>query len=170
MSDPQDTRPAVQRHAGKISAATIAAAILIATPFIASREGDGGKVGYRDIVGVVTSCYGHTGKGAVYGKRYTGAECKGQLADDVKVKADKIAQCIKVDVPTKSFAAFLSFSFNVGSAGFCRSTVARDLNAGHLRAACTDMGAWVYAGGKRVQGLANRRASEVALCLSGVPR
>lgn len=168
MSDPgPDTRPAVQRHAGKLSAATIAAAVLIGTPFIMGHEGDGGRVGYRDIVGVATSCYGHTGQGAVVGKRYTGDECRGQLAGDVGTHAAAIAKCISVDVPPKSFAAFLSFSYNVGSAGFCRSTVALDLNAGRLKAACNDLSAWVYAGGRRVQGLVNRRADERALCLSG---
>jgi lysozyme len=43
--------------------------------------------------------------------------------------------------------------------------VAREFNAGRWRKGCDGFGAWVNAGGKRVQGLVNRRADERALCL-----
>jgi lysozyme len=75
---------------------------------------------------------------------------------------------IHVDVPVESFAAFTSFAFNVGVRGFCGSKVARMLNAGDLAGACAGMDAWVYAGGRRVQGLVNRRRQERALCERGL--
>lgn len=149
-----------------VTAATMAGAIALATPLIMMFEGNR-PVGYRDIVGVPTSCYGHTGPDAIVGKRYTPDECNTQLAKDVASHAAGIRACIKVDVPKDSLAAFISFSFNVGVGGFCRSSLARKLNAGDLVGACNGLSAWVYAGGKRIRGLENRRAKERALCLKG---
>lgn len=157
----------LQNHPRKVTAALIAAAIAIATPLIQSQEGLR-TVGYKDIVGVPTYCYGGTGPAAVVGKRYTQAECNTQFAQDAQKHADAIAPCITVTTPPSSLAAFVSFSYNVGSAGFCHSSVARDLNAGNLKGACAAMSAWIYAGGKPVQGLINRRAQERALCERGL--
>lgn len=149
-----------------ITAVSLAGAIAVATPIIAVFEGNR-PVGYRDIVGVPTSCYGHTGPDVVVGKRYTAKECETQLARDVASHANGIRACIRVDVPRDSLAAFISFSFNVGVGAFCGSTVARRLNSGDLVGACNGLSAWVYAGGKKVRGLENRRAKERELCLKG---
>lgn len=126
------------------------------------------NVGYRDVVGIPTYCYGGTGAAAVVGKVYTDAQCNSQLGADVRSHADGISACIKVATPAPSLAAFISFSYNVGVGGFCRSSVARNLNAGDLKDACAGLSAWVFAGGRRVQGLVNRRASERALCERGL--
>lgn len=150
-----------------VTAGAIAGAIVLATPLIMYWEGHR-PVGYRDIVGVPTSCWGHTGPDVVVGKRYTRDECDSQLAKDVAIHAAGIRSCIRVEVPKESLAAFVSFSFNVGVTGFCRSSLARKLNAGDLKGACNGLSAWVYAGGKRVKGLENRRAKERELCLKGV--
>ena len=98
------------------------------------------------------------------------AECRAFLDGDVRRHADGIARCIAVDAPPESLAAFVSFSFNVGIEGFCRSGVRRDLNAGRLAQACAGLSRWVYAGRplRRVQGLVNRRAAERRLCERGL--
>ena len=164
MSGSPPTRTRAMVKAG----GAVGAAALIAIPILMALEGDGNRIGYRDIVGVATSCYGHTGADVVVGRRYTREECRGQLATDVAKHAEGIRACIKVDVPVESFAAFTSFAFNVGVRGFCGSKVARMLNAGDLAGACAGMDAWVYAGGRRVQGLVNRRRQERALCERGL--
>lgn len=148
-------------------AAAIAAAMLIATPFVMKWEGNP-PVSYADIVGVPTACWGHTGRGVIVGRRYSSAECQALLSQDMKAHAEGIARCITVDVPPESLAAFVSFSFNVGVSAFCNASLTRRLNAGDLRGACAGLSAWVYAGGKRVQGLVNRRADERALCERGL--
>lgn len=150
-----------------VTAGAMAAAALVATPLIMVFEGHR-EIGYRDIVGVPTSCYGHTGPDAVVGRRYSRSECDSQLAKDVASHAAGIRSCITVAVPKESLAAFVSFSFNVGVNAFCGSSLARKLNAGDLRGACNGLSAWVYAGGKRVKGLESRRAKERELCLKGV--
>ncbi len=151
-------------------AAGVAAAVALATPLIMAWEGDGDRIGYLDIVRVPTACWGHTGTGVVVGRRYSSAECRAFLDGDVRRHADGIARCIAVDAPPESLAAFVSFSFNVGIEGFCRSGVRRDLNAGRLAQACAGLSRWVYAGRplRRVQGLVNRRAAERRLCERGL--
>jgi len=62
------------------------------------------------------------------------------------------------------WAAFTSLAFNVGVPTFCRSSVARKANAGDMAGACKAIGLYVYAGGKVVRGLQNRRKAEIALC------
>jgi lysozyme len=157
------SRP-VTRH----TAVGAAAAMALAVPLIVWFEGDGGRVGYRDIVGVPTYCYGGTGPAAVVGKVYSAAQCQGQLATDVRRHAQAIAPCIHVAVPAASHAALISFAYNVGPAAFCRSTVARRLNVGDMAGACAGLSAWTYAGGKEVSGLVRRRAQERALCERGL--
>jgi lysozyme len=156
-----------QRPLRAITAAALAAAIAVALPMVKSEEGYR-PVGYRDIIGVPSYCYGGTGPKAIVDKRYTAAECNSQVASDVRSHAEGIAACVRVPTPAPSLAAFISFSYNVGVAGFCRSSIARHLNAGDLKDACAGLSAYAYAGGKRIPGLAARRAKERALCERGL--
>ena len=158
----------VANHPRKIlGAGAIAMAVAAVLPLIKQEEGLR-TVGYRDLVGVPTFCYGGTGRQAVVGRTYTLPACQTQVAQDALKHAQAIAPCIHVAIPPESFAAFISFSYNVGAGGFCRSSIVRHLNAGDLKDACAGLSAYVYAGGKRVQGLVNRRAQERALCERGV--
>lgn len=159
--------PPKARNAKGPAAAVMAAAILIATPVIMTKEGKR-NVGYRDVIGVPTACYGATGQGVKVGQRYTDAECNTRLAKDVRAHAEKIVACIKVPVSAKTEAAFISFAFNVGTGAFCKASLTRKLNAGDYAGACNGLLAWDYAGGKRVAGLTKRRQDERALCLAGL--
>lgn len=150
----------VQKSAAALAAGT---AVL---GFIAQWEGKR-NVDYLDIVGVPTACYGST-RGAVVGKRRTDAECRTMLARDVTDHALELSQCIRVDVPSESYQAFVSWTYNVGATNACRSTLIRKLNAGDLRGACDELPKWNKAGGKVVKGLTNRRLAERELCLKGV--
>lgn len=141
----------------------MAAALTLAGSFIGPWEGKA-TVGYLDIVGVPTYCYGGTGPKAVVGKHYTSAECQAQKAEDVRRHAEAIEPCLHVEVPPPALAAFISLSYNIGAASFCRSSVAADANAGHLAAACDAILLYNRAGGHYVRGLANRRAAERGLC------
>lgn len=147
----------------------MAAAIAVAVPVIAAWEGTE-FIGYRDVIGVATSCTGHTGPDAMVGRRYTPDECKTQLARDLQRTADGIAPCIHVEVPRESLAAFVSLAFNIGPGAFCKASLTRKLNAGDLAGACAGMSAWTYAGGRQIKGLVNRRKAERALCERGLAR
>lgn len=150
-----------------------AAALALATPFIAREEGTVLK-GYRDPIGVVTACTGHT-RTARLGRVYSPAECERLLREDVVDHAEAIAPCLPEGLPVESQAAFLSFAFNVGAPKFCASTMARKAFAGDLAGACAQLDRWVYAGGRDCRlkgsncgGIVRRRAAERALCERGL--
>lgn len=148
----------------------LAGAIAIAVPVTAQFEGLWltAKV---DTIGTgrpVTWCYGETEGPVKVGQRFTKKQCDDMLAAKLPRYANEIAKCIKVDISDKTRAAFISFAYNVGSAGFCRSTAARKLNAGDTRGACDALMAWNRAQGRVVRGLTNRRTMERKMCLEGI--
>ena len=78
--------------------------------------------------------------------------------------ATGVRACVHAPMTSYQWAAYTSLAFNIGTGAFCRSSIARRANAGDTAGACAAISLYVYAGGKRVQGLANRRAGERALC------
>ena len=118
--------------------------------------------GYRDPIGVVTACAGHT-KTAVLGRPYTREECERFLVEDLAEHAEGAMSCVDVALDTGRSAAAVSFAFNVGVAAFCGSTFAKRLNENDPNA-CEELDRWVFAGGQRLPGLVTRRATERAIC------
>lgn len=115
----------------------------------------------------VTACYGET-KGITLGQRFTKEQCDEMLAKRLPQYANAIAPCIKVNISDKTRAALVSFAYNVGPAGACKSTAFKLINAGRTRAGCDALMNWTKAQGKFVQGLANRRNAERRLCIEGI--
>lgn len=76
-----------------------------------------------------------------------------------------IKRCVTVPLYQHEYDAYVSFAYNVGPAAFCSSTLVRKLNAGDYEGACNELPKWVYAGGRKLQGLVNRREAERRLCL-----
>jgi lysozyme len=153
----------------KEAAVVIAAAALIATPFIAGWEGEK-RVTYLDVVKIPTACFGATGPrvGAV-GTRWTAPQCKTMLDQDVRQHMQGVLKCTPGIASRKPelLAATTSLTFNIGVSAYCRSTVARRFNAGQWKQGCQAFGMWIKAGGKVWQGLVNRRAAEMRICMSG---
>lgn len=119
--------------------------------------------GYKDPIGIVTACAGHTAT-AVLGRAYTPAECNALLEADLASHAEGVNSCVRAPLTPGQRAAFVSFAFNVGTGAFCKSTMARKLNAGDYAGACRELSKWTYAGGRQLPGLVKRRAAERALC------
>lgn len=147
----------------KKSGAVMAAAIALVSAWEGVRT-----VAYRDIVGIPTVCFGET-RGVKMGDRYTMEECRAMLGDALVEFETGMRKCLTNPdtIPDKSYVAFLSLSYNIGTGAFCGSTVARRANAGDIRGACNAIPAWNKAGGKVVTGLVNRRAEEQKICLQG---
>ncbi|WP_454684005.1 lysozyme [Ancylobacter moscoviensis] len=124
---------------------------------------------YRDVIGVWTACYGET-RGIKPGMRFTKAQCDTMLIDGLEDFEAGMRACLaRPDaIPEKPYVAFLSLAYNVGVGTFCRSSVAKKANTGDLRGACDALMLYVNAGGRRIQGLVNRRTAERKLCLEGV--
>lgn len=119
--------------------------------------------GYKDPIGIVTACAGHT-RTAVLGKPYTREECEKLLVDDLIEHAEGVQSCTHGLTPGQQAAA-ISFAYNVGVDAFCRSTFARKLNAKDPTA-CDELSRWTKAGGRELPGLVKRRAAEKQICLS----
>ena len=150
---------------GAFASLVVSGASLIS--FVTSHEGTVNKP-YDDVAGIKTVCVGHTGKDIVPGKTYTKEECDNLLKKDLSDHSVKMLQCIKVPVNQNQYDALLSFTFNVGPANFCKSTLLKKLNKEDYTGACDELLKWNMSGGKVYAGLTKRRQDERTLCLKPV--
>lgn len=138
----------------------LAAALIVATPFIAVKEGKRNSP-YLDTVGVPTVCYGET---RVEMRRYTDAEC---LAMFNKALGEDFGPAVLKCTPgianrPKVLASAISLAYNIGVAGYCRSTAARRFNQGRIVEGCNAYMLW-----NRPPEIIGRRRKERDLCLAG---
>jgi lysozyme len=147
---------------------TAALAIAIAVPLVTQFEGTALRA-YHDRLahGIPTVCDGET-EGVKMGDVYTPKQCADMLAAKLPRYAGEIEACIHVPISAKTEASFISFSYNIGTTGFCHSGTARKLNRGDYVGACNAMTNWVFSGGEFRQGLLNRRTKERNLCMEGL--
>ena len=141
-----------------------AGALVLALGLVTAWEGYRDET-YLDPVGIPTVCYGHTEKGLVVGEKFSLDACHELLADDLNIAMKAFDRLVKVPVEDNVKAAFVSFIYNVGAENFRKSTILKFLNEGRIEAACHELPRWVYAKGKRLKGLENRRKAEKELCL-----
>ncbi|MEZ2132682.1 MULTISPECIES: lysozyme [unclassified Sinorhizobium] len=129
-------------------------------------------VAYRDPVGIPTVCFGET-RGVKMGDKYTVQQCKDMLGARLIEFETDMRSCLSQPdkIPDKPYIAFLSFTYNLGKANFCGSTMVRKINAGDLKGACNELPKWNKAtlAGVRIvlPGLTKRRAEEQRICLEG---
>lgn len=121
---------------------------------------------YRDPVGIPTICFGET-RGVKMGDTATVEQCQQMLGDRLVEFSAGVDRCLTANVPAQSYAAFVSFAYNVGTGAFCSSTLVKKANAGDLVGACNQLPRWTRAAGIVLPGLVNRRSQEQALCLEG---
>lgn len=139
----------------------VSASLLVA---LAVHEGYSDKA-YIPIPGdVPTIGFGETA-GVKMGQTTTPVRALVQLLNSADKHAKGMVECIKVPISQNEFDAYLSFTYNVGVGAFCRSTLARKLNAQDYEGACNELLRWDRAGGRVVAGLTKRRKEEHALCL-----
>lgn len=145
--------------------ALLAGSLAAAVSLVAYFEGRE-LVGYLDPVGIPTICYGHT-KTAVVGQTLGPQECERLLREDL---GDALAVVDRQlpNAPAMTRAALGSFVYNVGAGAFNGSTLLRKAKAGDWVGACNELPRWVYAKGRQLPGLVNRRAAEREVCLEGL--
>lgn len=148
----------------KRGTAIVAVVVTAVTGFEAVR-----LVAYRDPVGIPTICMGSI-KGVRMGMTKTLAECQALLTEELVEHEIGMRACLKnPDTLTDgAYGAMVSFTYNVGTGAFCKSTAAKLINAGNIRAACDQLLRWDRAGGIRLPGLTKRRKAERAMCLEGL--
>lgn len=132
---------------------------------------------YNDSAGLPTIGVGHlltrdeltSGKIVIGGVRVryvnglTEQQVKDLLAQDLRSTERVVNDKVGVILNPDQFATMTSFAFNVGSRAFTDSTLLRLLNQGQYDQVPNQLRRWVHAGGRRSQGLINRRENEVKL-------
>jgi lysozyme len=93
---------------------------------------------------------------------------------DVQKFEGALKQCVTVPLAQHEYDALVSFSYNVGSHAFCRSTLVKILNAEDYAGACSELLRWRFFQGKDCAlpanarlcgGLAKRREAEYRQCI-----
>lgn len=122
---------------------------------------------YRDPPGILTVCYGTTGKDVVAGRKYSLQECKSFLDRDMLKAVQTVEKC-HPGLPENVLAAFSDAVYNLGPSVACESTAARLLRSGNVIEACDQLPRWNKAkvAGVYVElpGLTRRREAERRLC------
>jgi len=124
---------------------------------------------YDDGVGVWTIGYGTTkypnGIHVKKGDTCTLEQAKSYMQQDLKKFEQTVNSAVNVPINQNQFDALVSLAYNIGTNAFKNSTLVKRLNEGNYKPAANQFDVWVNAGGKRVQGLVNRRTIEKTLFL-----
>lgn len=139
----------------------------IAVSFVSEHEGLKLNA-YRDSGGVLTVGYGHTGPEVGPTLRILQGKALDYLRQDLGHAAFRLSQKVRGDVieglSDEQYAALLSFVFNLGAGDW---TIWKRLNAREFDRVPVEMMKFVNAGGRKIQGLVNRRAAECVLWAQG---
>ena len=90
----------------------------------------------------------------------TRTEANHVLQCDMVMYVRQINHLILINISQCQFDALASFGYNVGVKAFEKSSLLRFLNEGECAAAAAEFPKWVWANGKKMPGLARRRAAE----------
>lgn len=114
---------------------------------------------YRDAVGVWTCGYGHT-RGVTAKTSCTQAQADAWLRQDLDPLEKRLNGIEEIDSQGK-LDACLDFCFNLGFGNFLRSTLLKTIKEG-MDEKCinAEFMRWVYAGGRKLDGLVKRREWE----------
>lgn len=126
---------------------------------------------------VPTIGFGTTG-GVKLGDRTTPPKALQRALQDIQSFEGALKSCVKVPLHQHEYDALVSFSYNVGSGAFCRSTLVKKLNVSDYSGACAELLRWRFFQGKDCAlpantrlcgGLVKRREAEHRLCMGEAP-
>lgn len=115
--------------------------------------------------GIPTIGYGHT-HNVKLGDTCTQQQADEWLEDDFFYATSDVKAAVKVPLTDNQLDALASFVFNLGVRKLIQSTLLKKLNAKDYTGAANEFDKWVFAAGKKLNGLIARRAAEKALFLS----
>lgn len=104
------------------------------------------------------------------GDTCTVAQAKMYMLESLKKFEHTVNETVSIQLHQNQFDALVSLTYNIGSNAFKKSTLVKKLNTQDIQGAAHQFDVWVNAGGKKMQGLVNRRAQEKALFLSSADR
>lgn len=114
--------------------------------------------------GYPTIGYGHVVRGDERDRFADGIdeeEASDLLQRDVRWAERGVLRLIDVPLSDGQFDALVSFTFNLGTGALQRSTLRRKVNREEHAQVPREFMRWVWAGGKRLNGLERRRRAEV---------
>lgn len=99
------------------------------------------------------------------GQRTTPERALVMLLNDATRFEQAVKRCAPVPMHPYEFSAFVSLTYNIGEGAFCRSTLARKLNALDYAGACAEILKWDKQSGRTLPGLTKRRQQEHRMCM-----
>lgn len=114
---------------------------------------------YKDVVGVWTIGFGHTGPDVTPGLVWTQTEAEFTLEEDLKRFEAGVTDLLKVAVTSNQFSALVSFAYNLGLEALKGSNLLHKIND-KLPDPEDEFLKWCYAGGKENFGILRRRMAE----------
>ena len=112
--------------------------------------------------GILTIGIGHT-KGVKKGDTITEEQALQYFKDDIE-PIENYLNKLNICETQGQFDALVSFIFNLGKGSFSRSTLLKKIkNKASDEEICAQFMRWVYAGGKKLNGLIRRRKAECEL-------
>jgi lysozyme len=123
------------------------------------------EAAYRPVPGDVPTIGFGTTAGVQMGDRIEPVQALVRKLADVQQFEGALKQCVRVPLHQHEYDAFLSLAYNIGSGGFCGSTLVRRLNAGDYAGACAEILRWDRFRGEPLRGLTLRRQAENRQCL-----
>lgn len=121
---------------------------------------------YKDVVGVLTIGYGHTGHDVHPGLVISEDDAEQLLLKDIAQFEDCVNDVVVVHLNQSEFDSCVCLAYNIGCKAFEGSTLLKLLNEDNRDAAAQQFLRWNKAGGKVVDGLSNRRRAEMGLFLA----
>jgi lysozyme len=134
-----------------------------------TRLEDGSCAAYLCPAGVATIGYGCT-VGVKLGMVWTAEQAESALLREISKFEDAVNRNVTVEINQNEFDAMVSLAYNIGAAGFARSSVLRRLNKGDRKGAEQAFHLWNKGGGRVLAGLVSRRMREAALFLKPVEK
>lgn len=107
-------------------------------------------------------------RGVTIDTRMSRAQAMADMRAELEMIAEQVLDVCTATPNENELAAMVSFAYNVGVAGFKKSTVLKCHNRGDKQAAARAFGLWVKAQGQVMPGLERRRKAESALYLTPV--
>lgn len=132
---------------------------------------------YNDAAGYCTIAYGHLLKlvncdgtePPRFLRGVTEPEGTDLLIDDMGVAQVAVMTSVDAELTDGQYASLCDFVFNVGTKNFRRSTLLEAVKEGDFPSVPFQLRRWVYAGGRELPGLKNRRENEIELFFDGLP-
>jgi lysozyme len=116
--------------------------------------------------GYPTIGYGHVVKpqeNERFAKSITTEQAEAMLRQDLQAAERAVLRLITVPLTDGQFDALVSFTFNLGAGALQRSTLRRKVNRSDHANVPGEFRKWVWAGGRKLEGLARRREAEVKI-------